>query len=128
MKNHELALLFLRKAAEDEAIIDEVLHSERVSDAMIGFHCQQTAEKLLKALLCELGVDFRRTHDLKELGDLLAGVGCALSTELLEVRWLTPYAVEFRYPDDMSQTPLDRAATRELLRRLRLHVGSQVPT
>ncbi len=32
MKLHEQALLFLRKAAEDEAIIDEVLTSERVSD------------------------------------------------------------------------------------------------
>jgi len=33
MKQHEQALLFLRKAAEDEALLDEVLTSDRVSDA-----------------------------------------------------------------------------------------------
>jgi len=45
MKPHELALLYLQKAAEDEALLDEVLTSPRVSDGAIGFHCQQAAEK-----------------------------------------------------------------------------------
>ncbi|MDI6853868.1 MAG: HEPN domain-containing protein [Deltaproteobacteria bacterium] len=60
MKQSELALLYLRKAAEDEALIDEVIASPRVSDAAIGFHCQQAAEKLLKALLAHLKVRARR--------------------------------------------------------------------
>jgi len=38
MKKHDQALLYLQKAAEDEALLDEVLHSPRVSDAVIGFH------------------------------------------------------------------------------------------
>ncbi len=46
MKQHEQALLFLRKAGEDKPLLDEVLASERVSDASIGFHCQQAAEML----------------------------------------------------------------------------------
>lgn len=127
MKMHEQALLFLRKAAEDEALIDEVLTSERVSDATIGFHFQQAAEKLLKALLCEVGVNFRRTHDLKELCDLLAEAGSPLPADLLQVESLTPYAVTFRYADDIVFMPLDRTATRELLRKLRHHVASKVP-
>ena len=94
MKRREQALLFLRKAAEDEALLDEVLESDRVSDATIGFHCQQAAEKLLKALLSEIGADFRRTHDLTELGDLLADAGHPLPHELAEVDALTPYAVD----------------------------------
>lgn len=70
MRRSELALLYLRKAAEDEVLIDEVIASPRVSDAAIGFHCQQAAEKLLKALLTHLGVRFRKTHDLRGLMDL----------------------------------------------------------
>jgi hypothetical protein len=39
MKPREQALLLLRKAAQDEALLDEVLTSEHVSDKIIGFHC-----------------------------------------------------------------------------------------
>ena len=48
-------MLFLRKAAQDEALLDAVIESDKVSDEVIGFHCQQAAEKMLKALLSELG-------------------------------------------------------------------------
>jgi hypothetical protein len=36
-------LLFLRKAAQDEALLDAVIESDKVSDEVIGFHCQQAA-------------------------------------------------------------------------------------
>lgn len=48
MKQHEQALLYLQKAAEDEVLLDEVLDSIRISDSVIGFHCQQAVEKFLK--------------------------------------------------------------------------------
>ena len=47
----EQAELFLKKAAEDEALLDIGLVSAQVSDGIFGFHAQQAAEKLLKALL-----------------------------------------------------------------------------
>jgi len=60
MKRHEQALLFLRKAAQDEALLDEVGDSANVSDEVFGFHCQQAAEKLLKAMLRRPGGRFVR--------------------------------------------------------------------
>lgn len=36
MKHHEKALLLLKKASEDEALLDEILDSERISDEIIG--------------------------------------------------------------------------------------------
>lgn len=60
MKHHELARLYLRKAAGDEVLIDEVIDSPRVSDAAIGFHCQLAGEKLLTGLLAPLRVRFRK--------------------------------------------------------------------
>ena len=76
MKQREQALLLLRKAAQDEALIDQVLRSDKVSDEIIGFHCQQAAEKLLKAPLSDLGIRFRKTHEIGALLDLLANYGC----------------------------------------------------
>ena len=49
MKRREQAVLLLRKAAEDEALLDQVLTASEVSDEIIGFHYQQAAEKRLKS-------------------------------------------------------------------------------
>jgi len=67
MKRREQALLFLRKAAQDEALLDAVLESDKVSDEVIGFHCQQAAEKMLKALLSDLGITFHKTQEMGSL-------------------------------------------------------------
>jgi HEPN domain-containing protein len=42
------------------------------------FHAQQAVEKALKAVLTIKHIDFRRTHDLEELANLLADVDIAL--------------------------------------------------
>jgi hypothetical protein len=128
MRQHEQALLYLKKATEDEVLLDEVLPSPRVSDTVIGFHCQQAAEKLLKALLSHLMVRFRRTHDLRELMDLLTDNGHALPEALADLDILTPFAIEFRYeflPQDQ-ETPLDRQGARAMVLRLRAWVESQI--
>ena len=75
MKRREQAVLLLRKAAQDEALLDEILTSGKVSDEIVGFHCQQAAEKILKALLSDLGIRFRKTHEIGALTLLLANSG-----------------------------------------------------
>ena len=55
MKRREQALLFLRKAAQDESLLDAVLESDSVSDEVIGFHCQQAAEKMFEGVAVRLG-------------------------------------------------------------------------
>lgn len=47
MRQHEQAMLLLKKAADDEALLSEILSSNRVSDEIFGFHCQQAVEKFL---------------------------------------------------------------------------------
>jgi len=42
------------------------MHSTSISDEVFGFHCQQAAEKLLKAVLEHQQVVYRRTHDIDE--------------------------------------------------------------
>ena len=55
MKQREQALLFIKKASQDEALLAEVISSKAVSDETFGFHCQQAAEKLAIASSCRLG-------------------------------------------------------------------------
>ncbi len=103
MKQHEQALRLLKKASEDEILLDEVLSltakgvSSRISDEIFGFHCQQAIEKLLKAVLSELKIEYRKTHDIHELVCLLIDNGIAIPVDIEDVDILSPYAVEWRY-------------------------------
>src|SRR6266702_3816111 len=85
MRQHEQAMLLVKKAADDEALLAEILSSSHVSDEIFGFHCQQAAEKLLKALLSQAGIGYPRTHHLRLLMDLLADSGQPLPTDLSEL-------------------------------------------
>jgi len=126
MKRREQALLLLRKAGQDEALLDEVLASETVNDEVIGFHCQQAAEKILKALLSDLGVRFRKTHNIRSLMRLIADSGCPLPAELTGLEEFTPFAVAYRYEDYEPDSSLDRDQARLKLRMLRSWVEAKL--
>jgi len=129
-RGNEQAHLFPRprsKAAEDESLLEAACELPSISDAIYGFHCHQAAEKLLKALLSELRVTFRHTHDLKHLMDLLVEAETPLPARFDALKELNAYAVEFRYDDLPPGIPLDRLATRQLIRELRTSVESRIP-
>jgi HEPN domain-containing protein len=126
MKRREQALFLLHKAKQDEALRDEILGSDKVSDEIVGFHCQQAAEKILKALLSDLGVAFRKMHDLGSLMELLAGSGERLPRDFEDLEALTPFGVVYRYENFDSGQPLDRNAARALLRSLRIWVTQRL--
>ena len=93
----ERAELLLAKAKDDKTLLDEIILNEKVRDEIIGFHAQQAAEKLLKALLMAKNISYRRTHDLRELIDLIRDNDIEFPESLMEIRTLSPFAVEFRY-------------------------------
>jgi len=62
------------------------------------FDAQQAAEKAIKALLINLGVEFPYTHDLAELITELERAGVNVPDKLKRAATLTDYAVESRYP------------------------------
>jgi len=119
MKRHEQASLFLRKAAQDEALLDAVVECDSVSDEVFGFHCQQAAEKILKAVLSHLGVTFHKTHELGALMDVLARSGAPLPEGFENLDALTPYGAVYRYDDYDGAEALRRIETRVMLRSLR---------
>lgn len=65
------ALHSLRLADHDIAAFEALLQHPEVHPAMACFHAQQAIEKSRKAVLFSRSVEFRRTHDLLELANLL---------------------------------------------------------
>jgi len=128
MKQHDLALRLLAKAAQNEVAIDRLIDDASVPDEIVGFHCQQAAEKLLKAVLAEIGADVRKTHDLAYLADMLTAAGHPFLNSGPSLTALNPYAVELRYDmfDDTPGGGLDREATRVLLSELRAWAESEI--
>jgi HEPN domain-containing protein len=65
--------------------------------AIVGFHAQQAVEKAMKAVMAAHGISFPKTHNLKELYDLLMENGHTLPLTIDQLNELTPYAVTSRY-------------------------------
>ena len=105
----ELARQWVAKAANDLLSANNNLKAEEVPSDVVCFHCQQAAEKLLKAFLVAGGHPAPRTHDLlRLLEDVLLD---SRSAEALrdQLALLMPYAVEIRYPDEWFDPSIDAA-------------------
>ena len=76
----------------------------------MGFFCQQTAEKYLKAFLIAVEQAPPRTHDVDVLVEMCAAVDPDFAQLQSVVEGLTEFAVIFRYPEEWSdQVSADRA-------------------
>jgi HEPN domain-containing protein len=96
---HEYITEWVRKAEEDyETAITLIRKRKRRTPNVVCFHCQQRAEKYLKAFLVQQGVIFSKTHDLRELRRLAVETDPAIDLITALLLDLNPYAVEFRYP------------------------------
>ena len=68
--------------------------------SVAAFHCQQAAEKLLKAALVRVGVRPRKTHDLTSLADEAVRFLPTLTPLADPLRPRTLWSFAFRYPLD----------------------------
>lgn len=96
--------VLLRKALQDELVLAKLLSDRDVDDDTLGFHAQQAAEKMLKAVLASRGVDYPKTHNLRVLIELLAQTGIRLPEALSEITRLTQFGTTFRY-DNFEPAP-----------------------
>jgi HEPN domain-containing protein len=63
------------------------------------YHCQQAAEKAVKAFLVHRRKPYERTHDIEVLTDLARELDANFSKLAEAADALTPYATRFRYPN-----------------------------
>ena len=110
---------WLTKASSD-------LHSARIlgaaEDSLLDtaiYHCQQTAEKAVKAFLVHCGITPEKTHDIRKLTLQATALEPRFDELLEKAVLLTPYAWEFRYPDDLAETYPTREEFEEALEHAR---------
>ena len=101
------------KAEADLEGAQELALAGRSYHDLICFHCQQSAEKYLKALLIERGLSFPKTHRLEDLLLLLLPHDASLKKLRRTLVALTRYAVDYRYPDESATKRQSQAALRQ---------------
>jgi HEPN domain-containing protein len=75
----------------------------------VGFHCQQSAEKMLKAYLTWRDEPFEKTHSLVALVSKCLPIEPSFESLRLAATNLTPYAVTFRYPGELPELTSEEA-------------------
>lgn len=103
--------LWVDKAIEDFRTVEILLHNNGPS-GIICFHCQQAAEKFIKAFLVEKNIEFPRTHDLLLLIESFILPFDDTFREILPTaNELVDFAISIRYPGP--DIEIDAEAARE---------------
>ncbi len=88
-----------------------MMDTDVFAEEIFGFHAQQAVERSLKAWLALLGRQYPATHDISALLEILGRSGLDVEPHWNLVEY-NVYAVRLRYESvDLSEEPLDRAAT-----------------
>lgn len=109
----DLARELLGLAGDDLVAARAMADVPAVSDAIVGFHAQQAAEKALKAALASAEQDFPFTHNISTLMQLCEDAELRLPTALETLDLLTPYGVAGRY-GTRSPGTVDRSTATQL--------------
>jgi len=114
---------WIDKADEDAAAADTLAASDPARFAgTIAYHCQQCAEKYLKAVIENAGRRAPKTHALANLIGECTVIDPTFPPLTQECNRLQPYAIDVRYPfmspsaSEASQAIADMQAVRQTCR------------
>ena len=104
----ELVRRWLDAARADLMAARNCVDGPHYLPGIAAYHCQQAAEKLVKAVLIHRGMEPARSHDIDTLIGRLPEADPSRQT-LEDLGRFTPYAVAFRYPgEDLDPSPPSR--------------------
>ena len=118
---------WIQKADNDLKSAEILFNAEEVLCENVCTLSQQAAEKYLKALLLYLDVDFRRSHSLVYLLGLLEPFVEITARMYGVADFLTPFAVDIRYPGEMEVNSADAKEAILGARMFRDYVLSRMP-
>ena len=102
---------WVQHAEEDyESALDLLRRRKYPTPGMVCYHCQQCAEKYLKAFLLKHNVMFEKIHNLLELNESCSKVDASFLFLTDWLKLLNPYATETRYPGRTFDIPEAREA------------------
>jgi HEPN domain-containing protein len=96
----DIASRWRREASEELRAAEVVAAHDEVPDRVAGFHAYLAAEKALKSLLIDRGVEVPRIHDLIGLHRLLPEMD-QVRFAPADLEMLNPWTIEGRYPADL---------------------------
>jgi len=115
-----------QKAEGDYTVAATLWQAESAVYDAICFHAQQCIEKYLKAWLVEHESTFPKTHDLEALAKQCLPFLPDLALVMDELRLLTSFAVEIRYPGTSAERQDAESCWQTAVRARRLirrHLG-----
>jgi HEPN domain-containing protein len=119
---------WLARAADDLQAAEQLLSGSSALPGVAVFHCQQAAEKAMKAFLAWHDVPFRKTHDLEKIGEACLAIDRALEEVVDRAVPLTEYAWKFRYPGEpASPTQNEAEASLALAGRVYHAIVARLP-
>src|SRR5258708_9475551 len=122
----KLTAAWVRKAESDLRSAVRLAGMHPPAHDEVCFHCQQSVEKYLKAMLQELGTPPPRTHELDDLLTLLLPYDPTFGRVRRGLNQLTDYAVDYRYPGEHATGRKAKAAIRkakEVRQEIRARLG-----
>lgn len=102
---------WLLKSQRDLLAARLLVESEQSLLDVVVYHCQQCVKKALKGYLTYQGVIFQKTHNLSVLLELCVPFSSDFENFRDTAETLTPYATDFRYPQDVFEPQQDEAET-----------------
>ena len=105
---------WVKKAEEDHLAALDLARRRRVLlHNSVCFHCEQCAEKYLKARMEEAGLRIPKTHDLEVLLNALLPAEPLWASLRSALQDLTDFAVDFRYPGNQATKKDAQTALRD---------------
>ena len=99
---YELTNQWVKKANDDytsaKILMEKVLPPQI---EIVCYHCQQCAEKALKAFCVYKKAEVQRTHNLIVLCQQCIALDSGFSVLISDCARLTPYSVQTRYPNNI---------------------------
>ena len=120
-------------ADNDLRAVEIRLQAKPPATETAAYHCQQAAEKLLKALLVAAARPTRKTHDLHELASEVAEVHPDLASLVKNCGFMTRWGFVYRYPVEPGgagpqvPTGTEIGVAQEMLTDLRSAIGARDP-
>lgn len=121
---NEILAEWISKAEGDYAVAKREMEAKESNYDAICFHCQQMAEKYIKAFLFKNNIDFPKIHSLIELLELCYPIRPALKEHRAVFERLEDFAVLYRYPgasadyDNAEESLLATESIRAVMRAL----------
>lgn len=126
-KGFEHAGAWIEKAKNDLLNADNNLASEQIPYDTVCFHCQQAAEKLLKAYLVAHNKAYPITHNLFTILEYILEYDSTAENFRESLAILNPYSVEVRYPGDAwMPAPSDAKEARQAVQEIYNWVKSKL--